>query len=332
MRYIGSKASSVYQLFELITKICQVGSICDPFGGIGIIGSFFKNHGFNVITGDHLIFAHYFQISKITLNRLPQFRELFKAYDLQNTLELSEYINSLPPADGWFVEEYSKKRNFFLLENARHIEKCRQLFRIWELNGLLTYNEKALLYASLINSMDKIANTAGTYYAYLKQLYRKAKKPFKFAFIVPITGCGKCKSYLLDAEELVKTRHFNILYLDPPYNDRSYSRYYHLPETIAKGITPILSGKAGIPISGHVSSAFNKKSTALLSLQNIITAAKFDLLAFNYSAYGIIDIIDIERLLSSIGKYRKYLVSEYGYVNNCIPRKSTTSLYLVTNA
>ena len=37
-----------------------------------------------------------------------------------------------------------------------------------------------------------------------------------------------------------------VLYLDPPYNDREYSAYYHLPETLVLWDSPEIHGKSGI--------------------------------------------------------------------------------------
>ncbi len=55
------------------------------------------------------------------------------------------------------------------MENARRIEVCRQLIDEWIEAEEITDTESSSLIASLINSFDTVANTAGTYYAYLKK-------------------------------------------------------------------------------------------------------------------------------------------------------------------
>ena len=40
MRYFGSKVSSVEKIYQIISAIIPSGSLCDPFGGIGTVGSF----------------------------------------------------------------------------------------------------------------------------------------------------------------------------------------------------------------------------------------------------------------------------------------------------
>src|SRR4030042_1499802 len=112
MRYFGSKVSTIETIHNLISKRMPSGSFCDPFGGIGSVGSYLKSKGYNVWSGDVLNFAH-----------------------------------------------------FFTDRNARKIQACRRKIRAWAQKGWLSYDERAVLLASLINNMDRVANTAGTYYA-----------------------------------------------------------------------------------------------------------------------------------------------------------------------
>ena len=76
MRYIGSKTSTVEKIHEIVSRRFETGTFCDPFGGIGIVSSFFKEQGYKVVTGDVLQFAHYFQIAKLSSNRRPSFNKL----------------------------------------------------------------------------------------------------------------------------------------------------------------------------------------------------------------------------------------------------------------
>src|SRR6185436_6043411 len=115
---------------------------------------------------------------------------------------------------------------------------CRIRINQWCRNNWVTQNQRAVLLASLINSMDRVANTAGTYYAYLKSWHRKALKPFRFELVRSSRGPQKGHCILADANTLVGSREYDILYLDPPFNERCYSSYYHLPESLARRHTP----------------------------------------------------------------------------------------------
>ncbi|MBO4999016.1 MAG: HAD hydrolase family protein [Lachnospira sp.] len=109
--------------------------------------------------------------------------------NLKTDSDLEKYLSQIINYEGWMISEYSRKRQFFTYENACHIQGCIDNIKQWEKEGVLTDKENAILIASLIQSFDNVANTAGTYYAYLKEYYRKAKRPFKFKLLeAPVLG------------------------------------------------------------------------------------------------------------------------------------------------
>ena len=329
MRYFGSKASTTEQVYEIISDRIPAGTFCDPFGGIGTIGSFFKSKGFSVWGGDLLTFAHCFQIARLETNRIPSFHSLRKAMNLASVAAVIDSLNQESRQKGWFVEEYAKKRHFFTEENAARIEACRVRIEEWFNKKLLTKKERAILVASLINSMDRVANTAGTYYAYLKKWHRKALRTFRFTLIPFTSGNNNCVCFLGEAQALVSKRFFDVVYLDPPYNGRSYARYYHLPETLALGEIPEIHGKSGMPNTERAISDFNRPQYAKNALERILENARFRLLAFHYSDDGLIRQQDIEEILSNYGRIENYILDSKGYITSNIKRNTKQHLYLV---
>jgi adenine-specific DNA-methyltransferase len=332
LRYLGSKVSTTNQLFELLSERIGSGHICDPFGGVGTIGAAFKQRGYHVWSGDILTNAHYFQVAKLVRKKASSFKKVRAKYQINTVHSLLEIINSSSDCNGWFVNEYSVKRQFFTRGNAERIAGSLKLFEEWDKEGLLSYTEKAVLLASVVNSMDKVANTAGTYYAYLKSWYRKSLKEFCFNLIDVVEGPGECKAFKCDVKEIVSKRHFDILYLDPPYNQRNYAGYYHLPETIALMDQPETKGKAGIPERVDPKSKFNRKADALNELKEILSLASFDLLAFHYTDDGLIAREDLCELFGSIGKVDEYVLDAKGYSTLIGSARSVKQrLYLVKN-
>lgn len=130
------------------------------------------------------------------------------------------------------------------------------------------------------------------------------------------------------ATELVKKRDFDILYLDPPYNDRCYAGYYHLPETIALQATPNIHGKSEIPRRRTVSS-FNRKDAALAEMKTLLKGASFRVLAFHYSDDGLIPKREIRQLLKSYGKLSEMVLSVRGYTTEKKRRTIHQRLYIV---
>ena len=235
MRYIGSKKSTLLQLANYVPDPGEGALAGDLFGGIGVVSALLKSKGYRVVTADQLVFPTYFQTATLEYSIQPSFRTLRKRFEwpphIDVAAELNRYDNS---GTNWFVSEYSDRRKFFRRANAEGIQSAWNKIQTWDDRGLLNRKEKAFLLASLINSMDNVANTAGTYYAYLKGWTRKALRPFRYRFLKPVAGPSGSTVIQGNANEIYKNYEFSFLYLDPPYNHRNYSLYYHLPETIAR--------------------------------------------------------------------------------------------------
>jgi adenine-specific DNA-methyltransferase len=329
MRYFGSKASTLQELVRLVKAHVTEGSFCDPFGGIATVGAHFKAAGYRVFSGDMLRFAHYFQIARIEYSRTPSFRRLLEATRKKSRADLIQYLNGVKPRSGWFVREFAIRRRFFTISNAAHIDAIWTEIGKWRTRSLISDRESAFLLASLINSADLVANTAGTYYAYLKQWHRKAVKDFRFDLLVPTHGL-RGSSFLGDAADLVRKREYDVLYLDPPYNDRCYSGYYHLPETLARGRWRPVHGKSGVPKCSPVS-VFNSPARAAEALSQLLESARFKLMIFHYSDEGIIPPRVIRRILRKHGSYRSFRLTAAGYTTERIQREITHRVYVIHN-
>lgn len=313
MRYIGSKTSLLEEIGSIAEEYKKEGVFCDPFGGIGTVGTFMKKKGYQVITGDILYFAHCFQTAVIENNGEVDYIKVKKLLSVDADAEIEQYLNTLTVNDGWLIEEYARKRKYFTEENAKHIQACIDCVQKWKNQGVLQDKEYKVLIASLIQSFDKVANTAGTYYAFLKEYYRKAKNPFVFRLIQPHQSEKECHSYYMDAERLVEKHECDILYLDPPYNERNYGRYYHLPENVAKGIKPIPLGKSGMYVKDLVNSAYNRKSESTEKFQELIKKARAGCIIFHYTDDGLIKIDDAREILNKKGKVEEFYFDCKGY-------------------
>lgn len=184
--------------------------------------------------------------------------------------------------------------------------------------------------ASLIDSMDLVANTAGTYYAYLKQLTRKATKCFEFRLLKPISGNLVCRSFIRNANELVRMYDYDILYLDPPYNGRNYQRYYHLPENIASKCVPQpLENKSGVYIQNSLMSDFNLKTKGIAALQDIIDNGQYKCVVFHYTDDGLIPQNSIRKILSCIGHVEEQYFSTRAYSTSTDSKTTKHHLYKV---
>lgn len=326
VRYIGSKTALLPALTNLVSRHAVGGTFCDAFGGLGIVGSHFKTLGFRVWSGDVLRFAHFFQLSRIGISRKPSFRRLASRV-IGGSSDVERHLNEIDGEDGWFAREYSRKRKFFSGSNARRIAACQRQIEQWHRAQKTTSTEHAFLVASLIDSADRVANTAGTYYAHLKALYRKAKKPFVFQMLNPVPGQrGHCA--LMDARQLVRSQYYDVVYLDPPYNDRSYAHYYHLPETMAGGCPAAVHGASGMPDHLPAPSDFNRPRLATGALLTLIREARCGLLVLHYSSIGLVAHNTLFRELRRFGAVERYELSAPGYTTAHQCRQSKHIVYL----
>jgi adenine-specific DNA-methyltransferase len=130
---------------------------------------------------------------------------------------------------------------FFSYNDAKKIGHIRE--DIESNKEDLTQKEYAILIASLLYSSDKAANTVGHYDAYIKN--KELKDKFQFDLIEPSnTGNVAIEIHREDANLLVRNISCDIVYIDPPYNSRQYSRFYHVLENITKWEKPKLEGVA----------------------------------------------------------------------------------------
>lgn len=332
MRYFGSKSSTLADLTRLICERVPGGSFCDCFGGIGTVGSHFKRLGYKVHTGDLLTFAHYFQIARVEMDELPTFRTVGSNLGVTGPEGVRRFLNGARPRQGWFVREYSDRRQFFSRRNAMQIQGCRATIAKWDRQGWLLPIEKAILLASLIKAADRVANTAGTYYAYLKRWHRKALQEFCFEWIYPTPGHEPCRSFLKPAVQLAGDHHYDVLYLDPPYNARPYGAYYHLPETLAIGGTPQVHGSSGMPVRSLAVSEYNQRRLATEALERLLITAKFRLLVFHYADDGLISPEFLRDLLPRYGTLEEAVISSKGYTTQPASRIKNHRVYLVTHA
>ena len=91
-------------------------------------------------------------------------------------------------------------------------------------------------------SADKIANTVGHYDAYRK--IDIIADRFSFDLIDIKKTDNMFEIYREDSNKLVRRIVADVAFVDPPYNSRQYSRFYHVLENLTKWEKPVLEGVA----------------------------------------------------------------------------------------
>jgi len=299
MNYIGSK----YKLSEFIKKtiVSVVGQdlsnkiFCDIFAGTGIIGRIFKNEVKQVIANDLEYYSYVLNKNYIE-NHEP----------ITNKEKYIKTLNNLEPVEGFIYKNYclggGSGRQYFSDENGKKIDAIRQKIEYWKNKKEISEESYFFLLASLIESADKVANTASVYGAFLKHLKKSAQKELIVESAEFIVNENEHKVYNEDSNQLIKKIEGDILYLDPPYNSRQYGANYHLLNTIAlydNNFEP--KGKTGL--RNYKKSQYCSKNSVIEAFEELIRNAKFKYIFLSYNNEGLMKLEDIKIIMSKYGKY-----------------------------
>jgi len=127
---------------------------------------------------------------------------------------------------------------YFTNENAMKCDAIRMQIGRWKKGKDITENEYFFLLATLLENIDKVANTASVYGAFLKKFKKSALQPLTLTPANFFLNDHDHEVYNDDILEVAKLTSHDVVYLDPPYNERQYSSNYHMLETIAKYDNP----------------------------------------------------------------------------------------------
>ncbi len=316
MNYIGSKLKLLPFIEESILSVidnnCKV--FCDLFAGTGIVGANFKKKGFQIISNDIQYYAYVLNKQLIDNHKELTFHGLLNdipklsKYHISKRKEIvCEYLTNIQPLKGFIYKNYSpsnkSERMYLTNENAQLCDAIRTKIEQWKSDNVITEQEYFFLIASLIKSTDRYANVVSVYGAYLKQFKQRAKQKLQFQAHPHIINDQNHFVYNEDANLLIKKIKADILYLDPPYNDRQYATNYHLLETIAKYDRPKIYGKTGLREYSHQRSKYCLKAEALKTLKELIQNANVKYIFISYNNEGIIPQNEIKKILEEKGTY-----------------------------
>ena len=239
-RYIGNKAKLTNWIMDIINEHTGgYDSFFDVFAGTASVSKAAIPYATRIIMNDFLvsnniIYKAFFGAGDYNLNKLHSIVQMF---------------NKLKPdsiKDNYFSKNFGDK--FFDYKNAKVIGYIREA--IESKREELTEKEYAILLTSLIYSIDKIANTVGHFDAYIKKQIKY--NPLTIQLIKPLEH-DNVEIYQEDSNLLAERVTADVAYIDPPYNSRQYSRFYHIYENLISWKKPELFGVAMKPKAENMS-------------------------------------------------------------------------------
>lgn len=306
-RYIGGKHKLIEWIFSILDKECEGDSFTDIFAGTGIVSAVAAKHFKKIIVNDflhsnHAIYQAFFSNGD------------WNPIKINNIIRDYNNINGEDLGENYFSKNFGGK--YFSKNSAKIIGFIRE--NLEENRNNLTEREYFILLASLLYTIDKIANTVGHYDAYFKK--DSIEDVFFMRPIDPIKT-NDISIFQEDANLLAKKIQTDIVYIDPPYNSRQYSRFYHVLETLVKWDKPDLHGVALKPEPENMSDYCRVTAKDKLSELVRDLNAKYLVVSYNNtyeskssSSKNKITLKEIEDILSKQGK-TKIFEKEHKHFN-----------------
>jgi adenine-specific DNA-methyltransferase len=341
LNYIGCKNKLSGKIISVIqTAIEEAGEkleeqvFGDLFAGTGVMSFNMLDKVKKVISNDLEYYSYVILQSILKCRYSNRLRRMID--------KLNEYIDkSNNLKRGLIYWEYSPNkrlgRMFFTNENASRYDTTRILIEKLKITEKIDQSEYIFLLGSLIVSMDKVANTSCVYGAYLKKFKPSSLKKM---IIKPIHTKTEIKNYQLNevyndyTEDVVKQlteengKRVDILYLDPPYNQRQYSgNYSQLNYMLKYDKRNITVGKTGMLMDKKISSMCRKKE-ALIHMTQILRDTEARHIFISYNNEGIIGIDDFEQMCKKIGETKLYKIPYRKFKSNQKVDITETTEYL----
>ena len=329
MNYIGSKFTLSSFLEESIKETLKENNskplseniFCDLFTGTAAVSKIFKNQVNKIIANDKEYYSFILAKNYIGNNKI-----------LKRKNQLIDLLNNLKPVKSKIFINYApsggNERQYFSELNAMKIDAIRSKIEEWKNEDFINEEEYFFLLASLLESADKVANTASVYGAYLKHIKKSAQKELILKSAEFEINENKHDIFNEDANTLIKKIKGDILYLDPPYNSREYGANYHLLNTIAlyDDFTP--KGKTGL--REYKKSNWCKKDKVYKELETLIKNANFKFIFLSYNDEGLLSLKQIKEIFEKYGKYdlKSKTYKRFKADNNRLSKKDDTTEYL----
>lgn len=277
IKYLGSKRRLVATIGDL-AEAAGARSCLDLFTGTTRVAQELKRRGLQVGANDTASYSAVLAATYIATDAL--------AVDTAVLADLIADLNHTPGVDGYVTDTFCHDSRYFQPANGRKIDAIRQRIET-EFRDSGWY---PILLTALLEAADRVDSTTGLQMAYLKQWSPRSYRPLELRVpeLLPGTGCAHQR----DAAQWVTDRSrelcadYDIVYLDPPYNQHRYLGNYHVWETIVRWDAPEHYGVAckRIDLRDPVTkTAFDSKRTMPTTFHDMITSLSETTVIISYN-------------------------------------------------
>jgi len=326
LNYIGSK----HTLLEWLTEQFKATTgwntlsghrVADLFGGTGAVSLHFRTLGATVYSNDAELYSSIICSAFARSIYTPYVKSVLEEWN--TVLSTDEYKSFTGPITRMYSPFETCERKFFTVDNAKRIDYIRA--KLDNTSNEMSADEYNFLLACILHAADAVSNVPAVYGCFLKEFKVKALKPLvlkpihihtvrtegSVAFHSDVTAPGLAVA-ISDAE---------LVYLDPPYNERQYSKNYFPLNVIAMSPSVASSlpihGKTGIPDLCFASS-FCKKVTVVRSFKTLIGSLNAKYIFISYNSESLLNKEEMLNLLTAFGQvhvverdYKRFKAYEY---------------------
>lgn len=327
--YIGSKIKLLDFIKDKVEeythkKCSDLSSFGDFFSGTGVVSHYFAANGCKkIITND---IQHYgYVVSAVLTTSTIDIEKVREEVDRINEMiegikDTSSRNESHFVCNNYTEECKEEKRKYLSVVNGLKVDVARQYIQQLLNDGKITEQEWRCLLKVLLYAVTKVSNIASVYGAYLKEYKKCATKDIKLDLYVvddliddkDIEHSAYNRDIISLVDEMAKEK-IEVVYLDPPYNNRRYDQNFHVLETVSRYDYPRLKGKTGQrveEISG--AKAFCSKSRTKDSFQHIFDNINAGYIIMSYNSEGILKKNEIISMLSKSWEDVDCIEIDYG--------------------
>lgn len=274
IKYIGSKRKLISELMQVMAALPNVANVLDLFSGTARVGSALRARGYSVTANDHNSYAY-------TLARCYVAAD--HGLHSAAAASLLAELNGLPGRAGYFTQTFCEEARYFQPKNGARIDAIRESIAERQLAPEL----EAIALVSLMEAADRVDSTVGLQMAYLKQWAPRSFNDLELR-MPELTPGPVGRALQLDALACARQGRFDVVYLDPPYNQHKYLNNYHVWESLVRWDKPAVYGVARKRIDcREYDSPFNSRRRIHAALREVVDAldARYLVVSFNDEGY-----------------------------------------------
>lgn len=299
IRYMGTKAPLLEYIIPCIESVTpENGIVFDIMAGSNAVSYALKKH-FTVYTND--VQEYSFIISNALITNQTETISKDSAIELQ--CDYKE--NLLNKYYCFFEQTYSE--TYFSQKQCCDIDSLR-----YAIEKIDSPERKSLYLLALMSAMCKVQSTPGHFAQFMPSTHYRIIPLQKMDLYQEfLTKCDNyshlvfsdknnksfCNDYKVLLKECDDIKQVDTIYLDSPYSQEQYSRFYHVLETVVKYDLPKVDFKAKYR-NDRFRSSFCYKNKVKEAFEEIITFCKENdiNLVISYSNKALLSVDDLLNL------------------------------------